>query len=211
MCHSAGATAAPVVMVTGPSEPMAGTLALYTVTVSGLAVGMGFDLAPSAGALTVTDPQVRMQAQGGELSHTADWPRSGDTVTFALGWSVPPAPGPATLFVAILSVNGDGGTGGDAETYVTKDVVVQPPPDLAGADLAGLDLAIVDSAAGPSGDLRAPYRDERQWALACSTGRVGGRPSGAPAAVAWGALLVAGGIGRRRRAAGDGGRGRGLS
>ena len=108
-CHKAGGTAAPSrVALTGPMLVSAGSGALYSLVIEGLAMGAGFDIAVSDGSL---QPGQAGGAKliGSDLSHSASWPKGAKT-TIDFAFTAPVTPGKVTIYITVLSVDGDGGT-----------------------------------------------------------------------------------------------------
>jgi hypothetical protein len=171
-CHSAGGTAAPKLMLTGPTEVPSGETAHFKLAVSGLAAGAGFDIAASDGTLAPVD-RMTTQLRGEDLSHTASWPH-GQSVNIDFDFVAPAQPGMVTLFFTVLSVDGTGGTSGDATASSTRELTIGPPPDLAGVDLAGADFALaqVDLATTPPPP--KTFKDEARWSCAITPHRDGG-------------------------------------
>ena len=165
-CHFGGGTA-PMMMLTGTKEVASGATARFTLAITGLDAGAGFDIAPSAGTLRAVDA-ITTQIRGGDLSHTASWPR-GKSVNVDFDFVAPMESGKVTLFFTVLAADGTGGRGGDATAASTAEVTIGPPPDLAGADLAGADFALtpMDLEMAPPPPPKT-FQDEPGWSLGCT-------------------------------------------
>jgi mono/diheme cytochrome c family protein/chitodextrinase len=122
LCHSGGTT--PTVNLDGPITVQPGTINTYTLTISGGQQNSGgLDVSVDAGTLISTVASTRLQS--GEITHsaraTAD--ANGD-VSFSFNWQAPSTTGPANIYSAGLSTNGDGGTGGDAVATLVSTITV---------------------------------------------------------------------------------------
>ena len=145
-CHAPGA-ATPTVTISGPQVLDAGTIAQYTVTISGgpaATAGLGVSAAGAVGAAgSFHAPGADVHVVGGELSHTQPKPFAQGTASFQFRWQAPAYDGPVTLYAAGNSSNGhtnllgDGiGTGQIAVTVRNGDPeppppVIPPPTDAA--------------------------------------------------------------------------------
>ncbi len=121
-CHTGGV--APAVSIAGPTTVTAGSTSNFTLTISGgQAVGGGFGLSATGGSLVATAADTRLV--GAELvqagTKTAD---GAGVVSWNFGWTAPATAGTVTLYAAGNSVDGDGGTGGDATTLASITITV---------------------------------------------------------------------------------------
>ena len=132
-CHAPGA-AAPRVTITGPQVLDAGTIADYTVTISGgpgATGGLGVSSSDGFGDFEATGTDVHVV--GGELSHTQPKAFSQGEVSFGFRWRAPAHNGPVTLYAAGNSSNGQLNLLGDGIGLQQLLVTVQngsdePPP-----------------------------------------------------------------------------------
>ena len=134
-CHAPGATV-PTVTISGPQQLDAGTIAEYTVTISGgpgVTGGLGVSASDAAGSFQAIGKDVHVV--GGELSHTQPKAFSGGTLSFSFRWQAPAYNGPVTLHAAgnssngLLDLLGDGiGTGQLAVSVRNGDPEPPTPP-----------------------------------------------------------------------------------
>jgi len=110
-CHTGTAPVA-IVTIAGPTAVAAGSVNSYTVTVQGgPAIAAGFNLAANAGTLSANDVGTKLVTT--EIVHSAPRPMTGGAATFTISWKAPAVAGPATLFAAGVSTNGDTTDKGD--------------------------------------------------------------------------------------------------
>jgi len=159
-CHAPGATR-PTITISGPQTLDAGTIAEYSVTITGgPAVTGGVDVSSSAiGTLTPVDGS--LHAVGVEISHTAPKPFAGGSVNFRFNYRAPTYNTVVDLFAAGNSSNGLLNLLGDGINNTQFRVTVQngdppppppPPPAATRARLvpliSGLDRPVVIEHAG---------------------------------------------------------------
>jgi len=144
------------VTITGPTEVAAGSVNSYTITVQGgPAVAAGFNVAANAGTLSANDAGTKLLST--EIVHSAPRPMTGGTASFKVSWKASAVAGPATLFAAGISTNGDGlepGDGvGSASLAITVGAGAGPsaPPPVAvlkapASGVAGIPFAFDGSA-----------------------------------------------------------------
>ncbi|WP_165942208.1 PQQ-dependent sugar dehydrogenase [Luteimonas arsenica] len=160
-CHAPGA-AVPTVSISGPQQLDAGTIAEYTVTISGgpaVTGGLGVSATGGYGSFQAIGKDVHVV--GGELSHTQPKAFSGGTLSFSFRWQAPAHNGPVTLYAAgnssngLLDLLGDGvGTGQLAVNVSNGDpdppVPPVPPPSEATLEpfASGLSQPVVITHAG---------------------------------------------------------------
>lgn len=126
-CHAS--TAAPAVVLAGPTAVDAGTTHTYTVTISGgPAVTAGFNVSVSgnAGVLAPAGPDTAVI--GGEITHTMPKPFSVGAASFAFRWTAPQTNGPVIMYAAGNSSNGAGNLLGDGVNTATLLITVQNGP-----------------------------------------------------------------------------------
>jgi MYXO-CTERM domain-containing protein len=178
-CHSGG-TAPRALNWNTPATMIAGSTATVSVDIVSSAtapLSAGYDIASSDGTLDVISGATSSKAVNGEVTHTrAIGPA--ETLTAQARFTAPMTPGVVTLFVTALSSNGSG-TGGDGVASSTRQITIEPPPDLLGLDLTGVDLAEpppdlsgVDAVSGASSHAdmagtKPPPADEQRWACDC--------------------------------------------
>lgn len=121
-CHNGAA--APVVTLTGPTTLGVGATGTYTLTLlpspsNGLG---GLDVSASSGVLSNNPAETRIAA--GEITHSTpnNIPVTGKIWNFS--WTAPAVAGNQTLYSAVASNDGDGGTGGDGTAATTLVVAV---------------------------------------------------------------------------------------
>lgn len=105
-CHARGAST-PTVTISGPQVLDAGTIADFTVTISGgpgATGGVGVSSSDAAGSFQAPGKDVHVI--GGEISHTQPKAFSGGAVSFGFRWRAPTWNGPVTLYAAGNSTNG---------------------------------------------------------------------------------------------------------
>ena len=113
-CHAPG-PATPTVTISGPQQLDAGTIAEYTVTISGgpgATAGLGVSSSHGWGSFQATGKDVHVV--GGEISHTQPKAFSGNAASFSFRWQAPAHNGPVTLYAAGNSSNGQLNLLGDA-------------------------------------------------------------------------------------------------
>lgn len=141
-CHAPGAPV-PTVTISGPQQLDAGTIAEFTVTVSGgpgVTAGLGVSaagVAGRAGTFQAVGPDVHVV--GNEISHVEPKAFAQGSASFVFRWQAPGYNGPVTLYAAGNSTNGqlnllgDGiGTAQLAVNVVNGDP--EPPPPQPPAD-----------------------------------------------------------------------------
>jgi len=121
-CHSG--VVAPVVTLTGPTTLGVGATGNYTLTLlpsAGNGLG-GLDVSASSGALSNNPAGTRIAA--GEITHSApnNVPPAG--IIWNFSWTAPAVAGNQTLYSAVASNDGDGGTGGDGTAATSLVVAV---------------------------------------------------------------------------------------
>jgi glucose/arabinose dehydrogenase len=134
-CHAPGATS-PTVSITGPQELDAGTIAEYTVTITGgpgVSAGLGVSSSGAAGSFQAVGDDVHVVQ--GELSHRQPKAFAKGTASFRFRWRAPAWNGPVTLYAAGNSSNGQldllgDGIGARQLTVTVRNGTGGPPPPL---------------------------------------------------------------------------------
>jgi MYXO-CTERM domain-containing protein len=177
-CHSGG-TAPTALNWNTPATMIAGSTATVSVDIVSSAtapLSAGYDIAVSDGTLDVISGATSSKTLNGEVTHTrAIGPAA--TLTAQARFTAPATPGVVTLFVTAISSNGSGASG-DGTATSTRQITIEPPPDLLGLDLTGVDLAEpppdlsgVDAITSAShvdmAGTKPPPADERRWACDC--------------------------------------------
>ena len=121
-CHSG--VVAPVVTLTGPTTLGVGAIGNYTLTLlpaAGNGLG-GLDVSASSGLLSNNPAGTRIAV--GEITHSApnNVPPAG--IIWNFSWTAPATAGNQTLYSAVSSNDGDGGTGGDGTAATSLVVAV---------------------------------------------------------------------------------------
>ena len=182
-CHS-GTTAAPTVVISGPTALAPGASGAYVVTITGgPGVTAGVDIAPSSGTLTAGDGTTRVSASG-EVVHSSPKSFSGGSSKFSFNL-VAPAAGPVTLYAAGISCNGNGNEAGDNTTTATLSVsvatasapTVATPASATPSPVLGTTTGLSVLGADSGGEAGLTY----QWAATSGTG-VSFSPNGTNAA-----------------------------
>src|SRR5690606_1685159 len=132
-CHAPGA-ATPTVTISGPQVLDAGTIADYTVTITGgpgATGGLGVSASGGVGTFHAVGKDVHVV--GGELSHTQPKAFAGGAASFNFRWQAPAHNGPVTLYAAgnssngLLNLLGDG-IGTRQLTVTVQNGNPEPPP-----------------------------------------------------------------------------------
>ncbi|HEY4529080.1 MAG TPA: choice-of-anchor V domain-containing protein [Luteimonas sp.] len=160
-CHAPGAST-PTVTISGPQVLDAGTIADFTVTITGgpaVTAGLGVSASDAAGTFQAAGKDVHVI--GGEISHTQPKAFSGGAVSFGFRWRAPTWNGPVTLYAAGNSSNGQLNLLGDGIGTGQLAVTVRngsggppepptPPPSEATLDpvVGGLSQPVVITHAG---------------------------------------------------------------
>jgi hypothetical protein len=137
-----------------PGEVAAGATVPMTFTVSGgQNVGAGVDISASGGALGTADTTLRLSR--GELTQRRALRYEDGAAVFHFLFTAPNRAGTVTLYGAGNSVDGNGGTSGDAWALGQVQVqVTVPEPDAAPPD-----AALPPDAAPPERDVAMPLPD----------------------------------------------------
>ena len=121
-----------MVGISGPERVMPGTTHAFSLTITGgqRALG-GLDVSGDGGTLVGLLGNMDVRESDGEIVHVA--PKAADNagaVVFHFGWTAPDTPGRFMLYGAGNSVDGNGGTSGDAAGTAVFAVAVgdAPPP-----------------------------------------------------------------------------------
>ncbi|MEN1928872.1 choice-of-anchor V domain-containing protein [Luteimonas sp. MJ250] len=134
-CHAPGA-ATPTVTISGPQVLDAGTIADYTVTISGgpgVTGGLGVSASRDAGSFSATGKDVHVI--GGEISHRQPKAFANGSTSFSFRWQAPAWNGPVTLYAAGNSSNGQldllgDGIGTRQLTVNVRNGDSGPPPPM---------------------------------------------------------------------------------
>ena len=141
-CHFGGI--APTVSLSGPNTVDAGSTHTYTLTITGgQEIAGGLDVSVINGLLNAIDPGT--QILSGEITHTEPRPAANNAVSWTFEWTAPAVAGTVTMYGAGNSINGNGGTSGDAPNKDSLTIIVnvpaplnQPPVADAGGPYAGI-------------------------------------------------------------------------
>jgi len=125
-CHTGGAV--PNVVLTGPSELIAGANATYTLSISGgQSNKAGFNISASSGDLFISIAST--SKLNGELKHDAPFSVAADsTMSWQFEFTAPNFPGEVTLYAAALSADGDGSFNGDGAAKTTLLITILDSP-----------------------------------------------------------------------------------
>src|SRR5690606_21009101 len=134
-CHAPG-PATPTVTISGPQVLDAGTIADYTVTISGgpgVTGGLGVSASRDAGSFSATGKDVHVI--GGEISHRQPKAFANGSTSFSFRWQAPAWNGPVTLYAAGNSSNGQldllgDGIGTRQLTVNVRNGDSGPPPPM---------------------------------------------------------------------------------
>jgi len=133
-CHAGGASP-PTLVLSGPTNILAGSTHTYTATLSGgpgVTGGIGVSATDALGSFSPVDAD--LHPVGDEISHVQPKPFAAGQVTFQFAWTAPGFDGAFTLYAAGNSTNGQIDLLGDAIAANTLVVNVTgggppPPPD----------------------------------------------------------------------------------
>ncbi len=132
-CHAPGA-ATPTVTLSGPQALDAGTIAEYTVTISGgPAVTGGVDVSTTGAIGSFLPLDDDLHLVGEEISHAEPKAFASGSVSFTFQWQAPDFNGDVTLYAAGNSSNGQldllgDGVGTDQLTVTVQNGDPPPPP-----------------------------------------------------------------------------------
>jgi PKD repeat protein len=121
----------------------------------GPASNAGLDVAVSAGTIIDTNAN-GTRILNGELTMSSPNPVSNNTISWTFDWQAATAPGTYTIYAAVLSGNGTGGTGGDGTGTTSLQITVaapsnQPPTAMISGPTTGIDgIAVTFDGSGSS-------------------------------------------------------------
>ncbi len=158
-CHSAGA-AVPTVTLRADSNSTTvtpGSTTSYTLTMTGGPASVaGLDVAASAGTIVDTNAS-GTRILNGELTMSSPLPISNNMISWTFDWVAPSASGVYTIYAAVLSGNGNGGTSGDGTATTSLQITVsapnvnQPPTAVISGPTTGIvDVAVTFNGSGSS-------------------------------------------------------------